>query len=236
MRCLPRSIRSAAARVHRLPAVKPGCNTGTTSDLVISGSGVAKLGLTAATTARTPAAPAALDGKILTIAATDGGTATSITFGTGGVSTLDQLNTALAANNLSASISTDGKLTFTTTNDHAPATIGAFGGTAVAAGAGLFGASVTVNAPVADANAQNTRATLVSQYNADHRPDHDHCAGCVLQRHQPAEWRPAQAGVQRNRQVDPDDPGRDLQPGRSRPGLAGRRAPTSSTTPRPTRC
>ncbi len=141
-------------------------HTGTTSDLVISGSGVAKLGLTAATTARTPAAPAALDGKILTIAATDGGTATSITFGTGGVSTLDQLNTALAANNLSASISTDGKLTFTTTNDHAHATIGAFGGTAVAAGAGLFGASVTVNAPVADANAQNTRATLISQYNA----------------------------------------------------------------------
>ena len=41
-----------------------------------------------------------------------------------------------------------------------------FGGTAVAAGAGLFGASVTVNAPVEDANAQNNRATLISQYNA----------------------------------------------------------------------
>jgi flagellin-like hook-associated protein FlgL len=76
------------------------------------------------------------------------------------------LNTALAANNLSASINTAGALTFTTTNDHAAATIGAFGGSAVAAGAGLFGASVSVNAPVADTNAQNTRAGLISQYNS----------------------------------------------------------------------
>jgi flagellin-like hook-associated protein FlgL len=36
----------------------------------------------------------------------------------------------------------------------------------VAAGAGLFGATVTPSAPVEDANAQNTRATLISQYNA----------------------------------------------------------------------
>jgi flagellin-like hook-associated protein FlgL len=143
-------------------------HTGTASDLTVSGSGLAKLGLTAGTTARTPGAPAALAGKTLTIAATDGGTATSIIFGTGGgqVSTLDQLNTALAANNLTASISSAGALTFTTTNDHAHATIGAFSGTAVAAGAGLFGATVTVNAPVEDANAQNNRATLISQYNA----------------------------------------------------------------------
>ena len=76
------------------------------------------------------------------------------------------MNTALAANNLSASINSAGALTFTTTNDHAHATIGALGGSAVAAGAGLFGASVTVNAPVEDANAQNNRATLISQYNA----------------------------------------------------------------------
>ncbi|WP_204315599.1 hypothetical protein, partial [Stenotrophomonas maltophilia] len=84
----------------------------------------------------------------LTIGATDGGVATNITFGTGTgqVSTLDQLNTALAANNLSASIDSTGALTFTTTNDHASSTIGAFGGTAVAAGTGLLGASVTVNA------------------------------------------------------------------------------------------
>jgi flagellin-like hook-associated protein FlgL len=141
-------------------------HTGTASDLTISGSGLSKLGLTAGTTARTPGAPAALEGKTLTIGATDGGTATSITFGAGGVQTLDQLNTALAGNNLTASIDSAGVLTFTTTNDHASATIGTFGGSAVAAGAGLFGASVTVNAPVEDVNAQNTRANLINQYNA----------------------------------------------------------------------
>ena len=141
-------------------------HTGTAEDLVISGSALTKLGLTANTYTRTAGAPAALEGKTLTIGATDGGTATSITFGAGGVQTLDQLNTALAANNLTASIDSAGALTFTTTNDHASATIGAFGGTAVAAGAGLFGASVTVNAPVEDANAQNTRANLINQYNA----------------------------------------------------------------------
>jgi flagellin-like hook-associated protein FlgL len=146
-------------------------HTGTASDLTITSSNAAafnSMGFTGGgvTQARTPGAPAALDGKTLTIAATDGGTATSITFGSGGVTTLDQLNTALAANNLSASISSAGALTFTTTNDHAHATIGAFGGSAVAAGAGLFGATVTPSAPVEDANAQNTRATLISQYNA----------------------------------------------------------------------
>ena len=113
----------------------------TTNDLVIGGTGIGKLGLTAATYA-VSSTPAVLGGKVLTIAATDRGTATSITFGTssGQISTLDQLNTALAANNLSASINSTGALTFTTNNDHAHATIGAFGGSAVAAGAGLFGA------------------------------------------------------------------------------------------------
>ena len=159
-------INSITGGTSTLAAGAITLHTGTASDLTVSGSGLAKLGLTAGTTARTPGAPAALDGKTLTIAATDGGTATSITFGTSGVTTLDQLNTALTANNLSASISSAGALTFTTTNDHAHATIGAFGGTAVAAGAGLFGATVTVNAPVEDANAQNNRATLISQYNA----------------------------------------------------------------------
>jgi len=121
-------------------------------------------GSTGIVAATNTGAPPNLSGKTLTIAATDGGVATNITFGPN-LKTLDQLNTALAANNLQASISSDGKLSFTTTNDHASVTIGAFGGTAVAAGAGLFGAAVNVNAPVADANAQNTRSSLVAQYN-----------------------------------------------------------------------
>lgn len=142
-------------------------STGTagSSDAIVT-SGLASLGI-ANNTYNGTNGSSALSGKTLTIGATDGGVATNITFGTGTgqVSTLDQLNTALAANNLSASIDSTGALTFTTTNDHASSTIGAFGGTAVAAGTGLLGASVTVNAPVKDANSQNTRASLISQYN-----------------------------------------------------------------------
>lgn len=138
--------------------------TGTTQDLVISGSGLAKLGLSAGTTALTPGV-SPLGGTTLSIAASTDGSipATTINFGTGSgqVSTLDQLNTALSASNLTASIDTTGKITITTTNDHASATIGALSGTAT--GSGLFG--TTASAPVADANAQNTRAGLIDQYN-----------------------------------------------------------------------
>ncbi|MGN6411995.1 MAG: flagellin, partial [Nitrobacter sp.] len=55
-----------------------------------------------------------------------------------------------------------GKITITTTNDHASATIGALSGTAT--GSGLFTAGAG-SAPVADANSQNTRASLIAQYN-----------------------------------------------------------------------
>lgn len=106
-----------------------------------------------------------LSGTTLSIAATGStGTAINIAFGTaaGQVSTLDQLNTALATNNLTASIDTAGKLTITTTNDYASSTIGALSGSAT--GTGLFTAGAG-SAPVADANSQNTRASLISQYN-----------------------------------------------------------------------
>jgi flagellin-like hook-associated protein FlgL len=104
-------------------------------------------------------------GDVLTIAATGGGTASSITFGTGAaeVDTLTELNAALAANNLQASVDdTNGKITITTTNDAASATIGAFGGTATA-GVKAF-SSLTTVAKVADAASQATRANLVAQY------------------------------------------------------------------------
>ena len=139
-------------------------NTGTASDLTISGSALTKLGLTAGTTARTPGV-SPLDGLTLTIGATGGGTATNITFGTGGgqVKSLNDLNAKLAENNLQATLSTDGKITITTSNDAASSTIGTIGGTAAGAGEafnGLVGA-----APVLDPVAQATRANLVSQYN-----------------------------------------------------------------------
>ena len=83
-------------------------STGTAQDLVIGGTAgtLTKLGLTAATTARS-GGTTALGGLTLTIGATGDGTATSITFGdgTGGtVKSLNDLNAALAANNLQATV------------------------------------------------------------------------------------------------------------------------------------
>jgi flagellin len=140
-------------------------STGTTQNLVLAGTGnaLAALGLSAGTTAVTPPP---LSGETLTINATGGGTATSITFGTGAnqISTLNQLNTALAANNLQASIdSSSGAITITTSNDAASSTIGTISGTAAASGQTFNG--LTAAAPVADPNSQATRASLVAQYN-----------------------------------------------------------------------
>ncbi|HXR02556.1 MAG TPA: flagellin [Pseudomonas sp.] len=101
-------------------------------------------------------------GDTLTIGATGGGTATSITFGAS--ESLDQLNAALAANNLTASLNGAGKLVFTTTNDAASATIGAV----ASSSAGTVGTAftgLTPTAPVADAASQAIRANLVTQYN-----------------------------------------------------------------------
>ena len=135
-------------------------NTGSAQDLVISGTGLAKLGLTAATTA-----VSALGLKTLTIPATAYGTATNITFGTGlgQVATLNQLNAALAPNFLLASIDTTGRISITTSNDAASETIGTIGGTAAGVGQAFNG--LTAGAPVADPTVQTSRAGLVLQYN-----------------------------------------------------------------------
>jgi flagellin len=142
-------------------------STGTTQNLVIAGTGnaLAALGLSAATT--NVGAPL-LSGETLTIGATGGGTATSITFGTasGQVSTLNGLNAALAANNLQATIdSTTGKITITTSNDAASSSIGSVAGTSTASGSAFNAVAGAGPAPVADAGAQATRASLVAQYN-----------------------------------------------------------------------
>jgi flagellin-like hook-associated protein FlgL len=126
---------------------------------------LAKLGLVAGTTAASTPAGSGLSGKQLTIASTGGGVATNITFGTGAgqISNLNDLNTALAANNLQASINTTGQITLNTTNNAASDNIGVVGGSATNVGFAFAGASV-VNT-VADANSQATRASLVAQYN-----------------------------------------------------------------------
>ena len=155
------TITGAASGSSTLSATKLVLSTGTTSPLVIGGAAgtLTALGLTAGTTALTPPA---ISGETLQIAATGGGTATNITFGTGSgqVSTLNELNTALAANNLQASIDTSGAITITTTNNAASSTIGAFTGST----ATQF-SSLTAAAPVADPNSQATRTSLVAQYN-----------------------------------------------------------------------
>ena len=144
-------------------------HTGTTADLSISSSNagaLTALGLSGGVTqARTPGTTA-LGGLTLTINATGGGTQTTLTFGTGAgqVSTLNGLNSALAANNLQATIdSSTGKINIVTSNDAASSTIGTISGTAAGSGKAFNG--LTAAAPVADPNSQAQRASLVAQYN-----------------------------------------------------------------------
>ncbi|EKS27543.1 flagellin [Afipia felis] len=151
-----------------------GLNSGTAAGLGSAADGATTINSAGTAIVGVGTTTGGLSGLELDIAATDGGQALKITFGSGtnsfnastgvatNVSTLDQLNTALAANNLQASIDSSGKLSITTTNDHASATIAALSGTAT--GAGLFTAGVG-SAPVKDANSQNTRASLIAQYN-----------------------------------------------------------------------
>jgi flagellin-like hook-associated protein FlgL len=136
---------------------------GNASDsITLGGTALSKIGLTAGTTAPT----SSHQGETLTIAAIDGSPAQTITFGTGTdqVNTLDGLNAKLAKSNLQASISSTGVLTFTTSNDEASFDLSSgsiFGGTAVS---GFLG-SLTIAGPAEDVNSQNTRASLVNQYN-----------------------------------------------------------------------
>jgi len=141
-------------------------STGTTAALTIGGNAttLTKLGLTAGTT---PVGASPLSGQTLTIGATgSNGTPTSITFGTGSgqISTLNQLNAALANNNLQAGISPSGVINIVTTNEAASSKIGTIGGTATLAGA-AFNGLTNPPAPVADPDSQAARAGLVVQYN-----------------------------------------------------------------------
>jgi flagellin len=152
---------TGATVASTLGATKLTLSTGTAQPLTIGGAAgtLTALGLTAGTTQLTPPA---LSGQTLTIGATGGGTATSITFGTaaGQVSTLNQLNAALSANNLQATIdASTGKINIVTSNDAASSTIGAISGTATPF------SGLTAAAAVADPNSQAQRASLVAQYN-----------------------------------------------------------------------
>jgi flagellin len=97
-------------------------------------------------------------GETITFAASGALPALVVTIGAS--ESLDQLNTALAPGNITASLDSANKLVFTTTNDFASSTIGAI--TLGGAGTLTFGAPV---APVADAASQTIRSSLVKQYN-----------------------------------------------------------------------
>jgi flagellin len=152
-------------------------STGINADLAITGTGNAltTLGLagntgtaTAFTAARNSAA-GGLNGQTLTFTSFNGGTAVNVTFGdgtNGTVKTLNDLNTALQADNLNATLDAKGVLTISASNDYASSTLGS-----VAAGGAIGGtlpnklSFSTASAPVADPTAQATRASLVAQYN-----------------------------------------------------------------------
>ena len=152
-------------------------STGTTADLNISGTGNAlvSLGLAGNTgtntnfTATRAAGTGGISGTTLTFASFKGGTAVNVTFGdgtNGTVKTLAQLNVALLANNMNATLDANGQLTISAGNDYASSTLGSTldGG----AMGGTIGSAITFtvpNPPVADVNSQATRANLVKQYN-----------------------------------------------------------------------
>jgi hypothetical protein len=152
-------------------------STGTAADLKISGTGngLSALGLNGPTgtsstfTAARGAGAGGVNGKTLTFSAFNGGTAVNVTLGdgtNGTVKSLTDLNSALSANRLNASLDSTGKLTISASNDYASSTLGS------AAAGGTIGGTLTsaltftaAAAPVADATAQTTRAGLVKQYN-----------------------------------------------------------------------
>jgi flagellin-like hook-associated protein FlgL len=98
-------------------------------------------------------------GQTIVFAASGALPALTVTIGAS--ESLDQLNTALAPANITASLDSSNKLVFTTTNDALSSTIGAVT-VATTPGSASFG---TATVPVADAASQTIRSSLVKQYN-----------------------------------------------------------------------
>jgi len=152
-------------------------STGTAQDLAITGSGntLSALGLAGNTGTNTAflaargATAGGINGKTLTFSSFNSGTAVNVTFGDGSngtVKSLNDLNTVLQANNMTATLDSTGKLTISAANDFASSTLGS-----AAAGGAIGGTATSVlsftaaSAPIADAGAQAVRSGLVSQFN-----------------------------------------------------------------------
>ncbi|MDF3811810.1 DUF1522 domain-containing protein [Rhodopseudomonas sp. BAL398] len=153
-------------------------STGTASDLTIAGgagNALSVLGLNGTTgtdtafTAARNASAGGVNGKTLSFTSFQGGTAVDVTFGDGAngtVKTLAQLNTALQANNQTATVDATGKLTISASNDYASSTLGSSVDGGTIGGTLTSALTFTVpGAPVVDNAAQTTRANLVKQYN-----------------------------------------------------------------------
>ena len=152
-------------------------STGINADLAITGTGNAlsvlglagNTGTASAFTAARTSGVGGINGQTLTFTSFNGGTPVNVTFGdgtNGTVKTLNQLNVALQANHLTATIDANGVLTVTTVNEYASSTLGS------AAAGGAIGGTITstlafttAQPPVQDPVAQTARASLVSQYN-----------------------------------------------------------------------
>src|SRR5450755_3099223 len=152
-------------------------STGVNADLSITSTGNAltalglagNTGTASAFTAARNSGIGGINGKTLTFSSFNGGTAVNVTFGdgtNGTVKTLGQLNNALQADNLIATVDANGVLTITTSNDYASSTLGS------TASGGAIGGTLTssltfttAQPPVQDAVAQTARGSLVSQYN-----------------------------------------------------------------------
>ncbi|MBR0965925.1 DUF1522 domain-containing protein [Bradyrhizobium diazoefficiens] len=152
-------------------------STGINADLSITGTGnaLSAFGLsgntgtaTAFSAARTSGV-GGVSGKTLTFTSFNGGTPVNVTFGdgtNGTVKTLDQLNSQLQANHLTATIDANGVLTITTVNEYASSTLGSTTAGGVVGGT-LTGvlAFTTAQPPVQDPVAQTARSNLVNQFN-----------------------------------------------------------------------
>ncbi|MDH6261043.1 DUF1522 domain-containing protein [Bradyrhizobium sp. BR13661] len=152
-------------------------STGVNADLSITGTGNAlsvfgfagNTGTSSAFAAARISGIGGISGKTLTFTSFNDGAPVNVTFGdgtNGTVKTLDQLNTQLQANNLTATIDANGLLTVSATNDYASSTLGS------AAAGGTIGGTLTsaltfstASTPVQDNTAQTARANLVNQYN-----------------------------------------------------------------------
>ncbi|WBL76313.1 DUF1522 domain-containing protein [Bradyrhizobium xenonodulans] len=152
-------------------------STGINADLAITSTGNAlpvlglagNTGTASAFTASRNSGVGGISGKTLTFTAFNGGTPVNVTFGdgtNGTVKTLNQLNVALQANHLTATIDANGVLTVTTVNEFASSTLGSL--TAGGAIGGTITGTLTFSTaqpPVEDPVAQTARANLVNQFN-----------------------------------------------------------------------